>query len=407
VTDLLFSGKARPHYFLPGTVFDAALRRMRWIFEEFDGHVSVSSSGGKDSTVVLELALIVARERGELPLRVQFLDQEAEYEATVEYMRRLQARPEINLEWYQIPFREYNAANHADNWSHQWDEDLTDDQYIRPREPGSIRVNDFLDKKGQVIDRFKALLTAMNDRVGGCHLTGMRCEESPNRRVFMTSHASYKWVTWASGGTPVNPKSRASDSPADRKHYLLHPIYDWSYRDVWHAIETQGWDYNVFYDKMFRYGVKTQSMRVSCFHHEESMGSLWYLQELEPETWAAATRRYSGINSYGHVGQQQSAMKISLPYMFDSWMEYNLFLIGKLIPDPDDRAKFHKQRERALAQCGGFMHSEDIMEAVTVSVLNNDVYGATIDKWIQGQREPLQRQHWERISRERKARAFG
>ena len=51
-------------------VFDCALDRIRWVFREFNGNVIVSISGGKDSTVVMELALMVMRElkeTGELP----------------------------------------------------------------------------------------------------------------------------------------------------------------------------------------------------------------------------------------------------------------------------------------------------------------------------------------------------
>lgn len=398
MSELLFAGKARPHYFLPGNVWEAALKRVRWVFEEFGGHVSVSTSGGKDSTVVLELALIVARERGELPLHVHFLDQEAEYEATIEYMRRLQARPEIKLDWYQVPFRLFNASNHADNWSHVWDEDLTDADYIRPREPGSIWVNDFTDGHGRVIDRFKALLGAINDRDGGASLTGMRCEESPNRRVFMTSTASYKWATWASAGKPRKDGSRS--------HYLLHPVYDWSYRDVWHAIEVNGWDYNHFYDLMFRYGVSTRAMRVSSFHHEESMGSLQYLQELEPQTWEAATRRYQGISTYGHVGEDQYDERLKLPYMFASWSEYFDHLTDKLIPDPADRKRFISQRDKARHALSSFMDDEDIMPAICGSVICNDVYGATTEKWIAAQKHPDAVAYWNRVRAERRAHAF-
>jgi len=405
VSELLFSGKARPHYFLPGTVWEAALKRTRWVFEEFEGRVSVSCSGGKDSTVVLELARIVARERGELPLHVHFLDQEAEYEATIEYMRRLRDDPEIRLDWYQVPFRLFNASNHADNWSHVWDEDLTDADYIRPREPGSIRVNDFLDGHGRVIDRFKALLGAINDRDGGASLTGMRCEESPNRRVFMTSTASYKWATWASAGKPV--KNPASSHPRDaRTHYLLHPVYDWSYRDVWHAIESNGWDYNRFYDLMFRYGVSTRAMRVSSFHHEESMGSLDYLQELEPKTWEAATRRYAGIGTYGHVGEDQYDERMKLPYMFASWSEYFDHLVDKLIPDPEDAKRFIGQRDKARRALSGFMDDEDIMPSICGSVIGNDVYGATTEKWIAAQKHPDSVAWWTARREERRARAF-
>ena len=68
--------------FLKQSVWDAALERIDYVFNEFD-EVVVSFSGGKDSTVILEMALIVAKEHGRLPLTVMWLDQEAEWEAVV------------------------------------------------------------------------------------------------------------------------------------------------------------------------------------------------------------------------------------------------------------------------------------------------------------------------------------
>ena len=43
-------------------VFDKALERINWLFDEFDT-VATNISGGKDSTVVLELLIKVAKER--------------------------------------------------------------------------------------------------------------------------------------------------------------------------------------------------------------------------------------------------------------------------------------------------------------------------------------------------------
>ena len=72
----------------------------------FDGHddVIVSMSGGKDSTVLFRMALMVAQERGRLPLKVFWLDQEAEWQATVDYMQHIMELPEVTPYWYQIPF---------------------------------------------------------------------------------------------------------------------------------------------------------------------------------------------------------------------------------------------------------------------------------------------------------------
>lgn len=76
--------------YLENNVFDEAMERLRFIFDNHDD-VIVSMSGGKDSTVLFHMALMVAQERGRLPLKVFWLDQEAEWQATVDYMEKVMA----------------------------------------------------------------------------------------------------------------------------------------------------------------------------------------------------------------------------------------------------------------------------------------------------------------------------
>jgi predicted phosphoadenosine phosphosulfate sulfurtransferase len=379
--DWIIRGDAKPHYFLPGDVLEAALKRMRWLFDEFDNHVSVSTSGGKDSTVVLELAAMVAKERGCLPLKAHFLDQEAEYQATIDYMRTINERPDIDLDWYQIPFKLFNASSHSEQWSHVWDPELDDSTWIRPKEPGSIRENTFFDRKGKQVDRFKEILGKINEIDGGAILTGMRCEESPTRRVFMTSVASYKWATWCSGMGKSN-------------HALFHPIYDWSYRDVWKAIHDHGWVYNTFYDKMFQYGISTRGMRVSSFHHEQSQWALDYLQEVEPQTWERATRRLPGLSTYAHVGEDIAGYyQFHLPYMFTSVAEYTLYLIDNLIEREEDRERFRKMWAAAERQLP-YIPRREIARLVLYMVMFNDVYGSNMNAWVTNQRGPGKEREW-------------
>jgi predicted phosphoadenosine phosphosulfate sulfurtransferase len=71
---------------LTPNVYEAALDRVRFVYDECDD-VIVAMSGGKDSTVVFRLASVVAKERGRLPIRVVWLDQEVEWAGTSDYMR--------------------------------------------------------------------------------------------------------------------------------------------------------------------------------------------------------------------------------------------------------------------------------------------------------------------------------
>ena len=125
--------------YLQNNVFDEALERLRMIF---DGHddVIVSMSGGKDSTVLFRMALMVAQERGRLPLKVFWLDQEAEWQATVDYMQHIMELPEVTPYWYQIPFEFTNTLSPEKNFISVWNpEDKA--IWIHPQHPLSIKEN--------------------------------------------------------------------------------------------------------------------------------------------------------------------------------------------------------------------------------------------------------------------------
>jgi predicted phosphoadenosine phosphosulfate sulfurtransferase len=96
-------------------VYDAALERIRYIFDEFP-NVIVGFSGGKDSTVTLQMALIVAEEKGRLPLKVQWVDQEAEWTETVAYCESVFKDPRIEPLWMQIPLKIHNSGSYDHEW---------------------------------------------------------------------------------------------------------------------------------------------------------------------------------------------------------------------------------------------------------------------------------------------------
>lgn len=66
-------------------VYTTSLERINHLYDRFD-RVAVSFSGGKDSTVCLQLALEVAKARNRLPLEVVFFDEEAMPPETIDYV---------------------------------------------------------------------------------------------------------------------------------------------------------------------------------------------------------------------------------------------------------------------------------------------------------------------------------
>ncbi|EPD1675883.1 hypothetical protein ACR6LM_000425 [Enterococcus faecalis] len=68
-------------------VFDATLKRLEYIFEEFD-KVYFSFSGGKDSGLMVQLANLVA-EKLDRNFDLLILNIEANYTATVDFIKKL------------------------------------------------------------------------------------------------------------------------------------------------------------------------------------------------------------------------------------------------------------------------------------------------------------------------------
>lgn len=99
--------------YLQNNVFDESLERIRFVFDNHED-IIVGISGGKDSTVLFNLALIVAKEKNRLPLKVFFLDQEAEWQGTVDHVNQIMRMPEVKPYWFQVPMDFPNCLSDAD-----------------------------------------------------------------------------------------------------------------------------------------------------------------------------------------------------------------------------------------------------------------------------------------------------
>lgn len=107
--------------YLNKDVRQAATERMEWLFNEFE-NVVVCFSGGKDSTVTLNIALEVAEKLNRLPLKVMFLDQEAEWQTVIDYIREVMDDPRVDPIWLQIPIKLFNATSAKESWLYCWEE---------------------------------------------------------------------------------------------------------------------------------------------------------------------------------------------------------------------------------------------------------------------------------------------
>ena len=178
------------------TVFEAALERTRWLFKEFP-NVVVDISGGKDSTVVLNLALRVAEELGRLPLSVMFIDQEAEWQCVIDYVTTIMTDPRVKPYWLQIPIQLYNSTSQAEEWLWCWQEGA---DWIREKSPISIHENRYGTTRFAPL--FSRFLDVEFPDAPACQIGGIRTEESPRRMMAVTAYPTYKWVTWGKKDNP-------------------------------------------------------------------------------------------------------------------------------------------------------------------------------------------------------------
>jgi len=350
--------------YLEKNVFEASLERMRYLFDEFP-EIIVNISGGKDSTVVFNLALQIAREKNRLPLKVFFIDQEAEWQSVIDYVKTIMYRNDVEPLWLQVPIKIFNATSHSDIWLYCWDE-KEKDKWIHPKDPISLKENKYgTDRFARM---FKNFIDIRFKDKKACFLAGVRTEESPARFNGLTNYATYKYITW---GRILNRKMQ---------HFAFYPIYDWSYTDVWKYIFDNDLEYCRMYDYQYQYGIPIRTMRVSNVHHETAIRNLFYTQEVEPEIWDRLVKRIRGINTAGQLKENMSVVPDELPFMFSSWREYRDYLLENLIKDDEIKSKL---RESFNCHEGRYIPKvqEQLNKTEISIILLNDYHGTKLSNF--------------------------
>ncbi len=112
-------------------VYDAFLDRMHFLFEEFD-NIYISFSGGKDSGLLLNLALDYRDQHyPERTLGVFHQDFEAQYSMTTEYYRTFERiKDQVEPFWVCLPMATRTALSSYEMYWYPWD-DTKKDIWVR------------------------------------------------------------------------------------------------------------------------------------------------------------------------------------------------------------------------------------------------------------------------------------
>ena len=330
-------------------VYDAAIKRFHTVFDEFDNYY-VSVSGGKDSSVMLQLMAREARKRGK-KFSVLYIDLEAQYKATVDHVNRLvDVTADVVDVWYwvAVPLSLRNAVSAiCPKWT-CWDWKARE-KWVRtcPTERGdvvlcpadSLPVGWEWFREGMEFEEFILRFAKwFNGRHGGRTAAGIgiRSDESLNRfrTIISEEKERYKDYPWT---TRVHCGQETLDC------WNFYPLYDWRTEDDWTAVAKLDLEFNQIYELMYKNGVSIHEQRLCQPYGDDQRRSLDQFRALEPETWEKVLDRVEGVN-FGNIYCRTSLLgniKSEKPDGM-TWEQYAVFLLESLgLYAPEVRDHYH------------------------------------------------------------------
>ena len=208
-------------------VYDALQERLRFVFEEFD-NVYVSFSGGKDSGLLLNLALEFQRKHfPEKRIGVFHQDFEAQFTATTEYVERTfdAIEGEVEPYWVCLPMATRTALSSYEMFWYPWDDETAGGVGAPSCRSGRTSIS--LQNNPMTTYRYKM------------HQEDLAQASSAGGTARRTA-AARRCACWASGPTS---RCTATAASSTRRHgyrgacwitgqfknvWSASPLYDWS-----------------------------------------------------------------------------------------------------------------------------------------------------------------------------------
>lgn len=340
-------------------VYDAAQERLKECFDEFD-NILVAFSGGKDSGVLLNMAYDYAKRTDQLDkMGMYFLDYEAQYNYTMEYVKRMFDRfNDIKRFWLCLPNDVPTATSMSEGYWTPWDE-TKKDIWVRDMPTMDYVINEHNvpwnyeshTSDYTVQEDFTKWFSKTYGKTG-C-LIGIRAQESLDR------YRAIKSNNKVNGYKDYNYMVCKDENTIN-----CYPIYDWETRDIWIANAKNGFDYNKLYDLYYKAGMPIEQMRVASPFLSQGLGTLGYYQVIEPNTWAKMLGRVNGVNFAGIYGSTTAMgwKNITLP-PGHTWKSYLKFLLDTLPKEArENYERIFKTSIEFWRNRGGVLSDETIQE---------------------------------------------
>ena len=305
-------------------VLSAARDRYKFIFNNFD-NVCFSFSGGKDSSLMIQIANIVAKKLNKV-FDVMYIDLEAQYKHTIEHVYELKELSQIR-DFYHIALPLYlrNAVSVLQpKWICWKPEDK--ELWVRDLPEDSINLtNNYLPFYDRVME-FEEFVPSFNkwyaDTKGGmCAVgVGIRADESLNR-----------FRTIAIPKNKVMFKNKPWTTQIYKNTFNFYPLYDFKTQDVWGAISLLDLKYNKIYELMYKNGLSIHEQRLCQPYGDDQRNGLDQFKALEADTWEKILNRVNGVN-FGNIYCRSYALGNIKSFKpdFMTWEQYTVFLLESL-----------------------------------------------------------------------------
>ncbi len=326
-----------PKIYLNNSVLDAAKERINYAFDNFE-KITISFSGGKDSTVMLHLVMDEAIKRKK-KVGLLFIDLEGQYKLTIDHIIECYKLYAEHVEpyWVCLPIHLRNAVSVYETFWMCWDADKKD-SWVRemPKEISVIKDYDYFNffHPGMEFEEFVPEFAKWYSQGQPCAVfVGIRTDESLNR--FRTISSKSK----------ITHGCKSYTTRVVEECYNIYPIYDWKTQDLWiyHA-KNKKLPYNRLYDLMYKAGLTIHQMRICQPYGDDQRRGLWLFHLIEPETWARVVARVNGANSgalyVNDSGNIMGYRKINKPEGH-TWESFANLLINSMPP----KTKLHYQNK--------------------------------------------------------------
>ena len=359
--------------YLDVNVYEAAQERIKFIFDEFE-NVLIAFSGGKDSSVCLEMFYDYAKKRNLLnKLSMYHLDYEAQYQMTTDFVTETFERfNDIKRYWLCLPVgADCGVRMDSGTWI-PW-EPTKKDIWVRkmPKSENVINIDncpfcmDIGEQDYKVQDKFAKWFSSKNGKTAV--VIGIRTDESYNRFRAIKSDKKVN---------PYKKKNYITKYPDCGNCYKAYPIYDWGVEDIWIYNAKFEKQYNRLYDLYYQAGLSVEQMRVANPFHSCGMETLKLYRVIDPNNWGKMVGRVNGVN-FASIYGGTTAMgwkSITKPDHF-TWKEYCYFLLDTL----DEKTRNHYLEKlntsiKFWKEKGGALSEDTISELGDCDVGNPNNY---------------------------------